>query len=331
MQTFLTKFNQWLNRYMFVMVTAGIAVGFFIPLINSPLISALATGLFAYMTFMSALRTTFQDVVRILTKPLVPLWSMFLIHGISPLVAWGVGLWIYPDNFYMRLGLLLGSTIPIAVTSVIWTTIANGDIALALVTVTLDTLLIPILFPAFFIIILGTSIAIDYGNMVLRLLLMVTIPSILGMVINEITKGRLENFSVSVGGVTSKIASFFVVFLNSAVVLPNIKWDISAVKMMIVVVGLVSANYLIGFCGSYLLKDRRQEVVTAMIFNVGMRNTGFGSVIAISYFPATVALPIVLTLLFQQPIAAVVSKAIMKFNHQDRIIRPEEGTLTRSS
>ncbi|MCO1600674.1 hypothetical protein [Desulfosporosinus nitroreducens] len=65
-----------------------------------------------------------------------------------------------------------------------------------------------------------------------------------------------------------------------------------------------------------------------MIFNVGMRNTGFGSVIAISYFPATVALPIVLTLLFQQPIAAIVSKIIMKFDHQDRKIRPEAGTLT---
>lgn len=308
MQAFLTKSNQWLNENMFLVVTAGIAAGFFIPLNNSPLLSALATGLFAYMTFISALRTTFQDIVRILAKPLVPLWSLFLIHGIAPLAAWGVGLWIYPDNFYMRLSLLLASTIPIAVTSVIWTTIANGDIALALVTVTLDTLLIPILIPAFFRIMLGTSIAINYGNMVLQLLLMVTIPSILGMIVNEITKGRLEIFSISVGGVTSKLANFLVIFINSAIVLPNIQWDFSAVKMMIIVLGLVSVNYLIGFFGSYFLKDRRKEVVTAMIFNVGMRNTSFGSVLAISYFPASIALPIILTLLIQQPIAAIISK-----------------------
>ena len=317
MQYFFTKSNKWLNENMFLVVTIGIVAGFFIPLKNSQFLSALATGLFAYMTFVSALRTTFQDVVRILTKPLVPLWSLFLIHGIAPLAAWGGGLWLYPDNFHMRLGLLLASTIPIAVTSVIWTTIANGDIALALVTVTLDTLLIPILIPAFFRIMLGTSITLNYGNMVLRLLLMVTIPSILGMVVNEITKGRLENFSISVGGVTAKISNLFVIFINSAIVLPNIRWDFSAVKMMIIVLGLVSVNYLIGFFGSYFLKDRRQEVVTAMIFNVGMRNTSFGSVLAITYFPATVALPIILTLLFQQPIAAIISKLLIKFNSLD--------------
>lgn len=320
MQAFLKKSNRWLNENMFLVVTAGIVAGFFIPLNNSPFLSVLATGLFAYMTFISALRTTFQDVVRILTKPLVPLWSLFLIHGVTPLAAWGVGLWLYPDNFYMRLGLLLASTIPIAVTSVIWTTIANGDIALALVTVTLDTLLIPILIPAFFRIMLGTSIAINYGNMVLRLLLMVTIPSILGMVVNEVTKGRLDNFSTSVGGVTSKIANFIVIFINSAIVLPKIRWDLSAVKMMIIVLGLVSVNYLIGFIGSYFLKDRQKETVTAMIFNVGMRNTSFGSVLAISYFPASVALPIILTLLFQQPIAAIISKLLAGHHQKHEVL-----------
>ena len=312
MQGFLTKSNQWLNENMFLVVSTGIVVGFLIPLNNSPYLSILATGLFAYMTFMTALRTSFQDVIRILTKPLVPLWSLFLIHGIAPLAAWGGGLWLYPDNFHLRLGLLLGSTIPIAVTSIIWTTIANGDIALALVTVTLDTLLIPIIIPTFFSMMLGTSIAINYGNMVLRLLLMVTIPSILGMMVNEMTKGRLENFSISVGGVTAKIANLFVIFINSAIVLPNIRWDFSTAKMMIIVLVLVCVNYLIGFVGSYFLKDRRKEVVTAMIFNVGMRNTSFGSVLAISYFPPSVALPIILTLLFQQPIAAIISKLLVK-------------------
>jgi len=148
---------------------------------------------------------------------------------------------------------------------------------------------------------------------------MVTIPSILGMMVNELTKGRLENFAITVGGVTSKIASFFVIFINLAIVLPNIQWNFSAIKMMIVVLGLVSVNYIIGFCGSYFLKDRRQAVVTAMIFNVGMRNTGFGSVIAITYFPPAVALPIIITLLFQQPISAVVSKIIIKINSKQTL------------
>lgn len=319
MKVLFSQGNQWLNKNMFLVVFVGIVLGFMVPLKNSPFLSALATGLFAYMTFISALRTTFQDFIRIITKPAVPLWILFLIHGVAPFVAWGVGLWVYPDNFLMRVGLMIGATIPIAVTSILWTTIANGDIALALVTVTLDTLLIPVLIPVFFRIVLGTSIAVNYGNMMVRLLLMVTIPSILGMVVNELTQGRLENFSRSVGGVTSKIATFIVIVINSAVVLPQIQWGLSAIKTMMIVFGLVSINYFIGFLGSYFLKDRRREVVAAMIFNVGMRNTSFGSVLAISYFPAAVAFPIILTLLYQHPIAAIISNLFDAFSRKETV------------
>jgi predicted Na+-dependent transporter len=296
---------------MFLVVLTGIILGFMLPLNNSSFLNALATALFAYMTFVSALKTTFKDFLGIIMKPCFPLWILLLIHGVAPFAAWSIGIWLYPDNFAMRVGLLIGSTIPIAVTSIIWTSIANGDIALALVTVTLDTLIIPFLIPNFFKLVLGTSIAVDYRDMVIRLLLMVTFPSILGMLVNELTKGKLMNFANTVGGVTSKLSTFVVIIINSAVVLQKIQWDLSVAKMMVAVFLLVSLNYFIGFLGSFFLKDRRPEVVATMIFTVGMRNTSFGSVLALTYFPPAVAFPIILTLLYQHPIAALVSNLLM--------------------
>lgn len=307
MEGFFVRGNQWMNKYMFVTVMVSLALGFVFPLENSAFLSALATGLFAYMTFVSALKTTLRDFARIIMKPSTSLWIIILIHGVAPLIAWGAGLLFYPNDFTMRVGLLIGSAIPIAVTSVIWTTIAKGDVALALVTVTLDTLLIPVLIPAFFKMVLGTSIALDYRDLVVRLLLMVTIPSILGMVVNDLTKGRLHQFADSIGGFTSKLATSVVIIINSAIVLPQIQWNLSIVKLMLIILALVSVNYYIGFLGSYLLKDRSKEVVVAMTFNVGMRNTSFGSVLAISFFPPAVAIPVVLILLYQQPIAAIIS------------------------
>lgn len=307
MNSFYTKANQWLSKNMFVYVATAIALGFMIPITNSPLTSAIATFLFAYMTFISALKTTYQDVIRILTRPLIPLWIIVLIHGVSPLIAWGVGQWLYPEDFFMRVGLLVGATIPIAVTSIIWTSIAQGDVTLALVTVTLDTLLVPILIPVFFKLVLGTSIALDYGNMIIRLFLMVVVPSVLGMVVNEMTKGRLDNFASSLGGFTSKVAAFLVILINSSIVLPNIQWNAAVFKMMVIVLVLVSMNYLIGYLGSFIIKERSKETVAAVVYNVGMRNTGFGSVLAIAYFPPEVAIPIILTLLYQHPIAAIIS------------------------
>lgn len=53
--------------------------------------------------------------------------------------------------------------------------------------------------------------------------------------------------------------------------------------------------------------------------NVGMRNTSFGSVLAISYFPASVAFPIILTLLYQHPIAAIISNLFDVFNRRETV------------
>lgn len=61
MNAFLLKANQWLNKNMFFVVLMAIMLGFNVALENSPFLSALATGLFAYMTFISALQTTFKD------------------------------------------------------------------------------------------------------------------------------------------------------------------------------------------------------------------------------------------------------------------------------
>ena len=45
---------------------------------------------------------------------------------------------------------------------------------------------------------------------------------------------------------------------------------------------------------------------TAFLFTAGMRNIALGVVIATTYFPSKVAMPVVFGMLFQQVLAAVV-------------------------
>lgn len=307
MRTCLEKGNRWLNSHMFVVVLGAMLVGFIFPLHNSPELRIFSIILFAYMTLVTALTTSLKDFVRIVSSPLIPVWILCLIHGIVPLFAWILGSLLYPDDFYMRVGLLIASSIPIAVTSIIWTSISNGDVALSLVAVTLDTLIIPVLMPTYIAYIVGKSIQIDYTTMLLQLVAMVTVPSFLGMTVNQITRGRFDDFARSAGGFTAKIANFIVIFLNAAVILPEIHWDKSITKTMAVVFVVVLIGYACGLLGSLILGKRRRETVVSMIFNVGMRNTSFGSVLAIAYFPPTVAIPVTLIMLYQQPVAAIVS------------------------
>lgn len=49
-----------------------------------------------------------------------------------------------------------------------------------------------------------------------------------------------------------------------------------------------------------------KPIILTMIYNVGLRNMSVGLVLALTYFPPAVAIPITLFILFQQPLAAAV-------------------------
>ncbi len=314
--------NNWLGRRMFFVVLSAFMCGIVFPLTWSPYLGTLAVGLFAYMTFIVSLETSFRDFFHVLAKPWLTLWMLFLIHAVMPLVAWVTGSVFYPDSDLTRLGFLIGAAIPIGVTSIIWTSIARGDVVLALVGVTVDTVVSPLILPAYLALVAGRVVDIDYFHLLLRLLGMVTLPSLLGMAVNDISLGRLKRFSRSVGGFTSKAALFMVVYINAGAVMPEIHWDSSLAKMLLVILLLVMVGYYLGYAGSFVLKDRRRSTVAAMVYNVGMRNISFGSVLAVAYFPPAVALPVTLAMLYQQPLAAAVSYLFNRFDRRKKLSRP---------
>jgi len=306
--------NSWLSRRMFFVVLSALLIGFTTPLPQAPLLNTIAVVLFAYMTFITALETNYKNFIHVLTKPWVTLWMLLLIHGVMPLVAWLIGLLFYPHSDLTRLGFLIGASIPIGVTSVIWTSITRGDVSLALVAVTADTLLSPFLLPVFIVLVAGQTVHIQYGHMLVELLLMVTIPSFLGMAVNSLTHGRLVGFSRSAGGFTSKLALFVVILINASAIAPEISWNSSVIKMLLTILIISVSGYYLGYAGSYALKDRRRDTMATMVYNVGMRNISFGSVLAVTYFPPAVAIPVTLAMLYQQPLAAVVSYLFQRFD-----------------
>lgn len=298
--------NRWLGEHMFLVVLLALLFGFIWSPGPNALFNTLLIALFSYMTFMTALGTSMREFIRILNKPLMPLWSLFLIHIIAPAVAWVIGLIFYPDNFAIRLGFLITASIPVGVSSIMWTSIIDGDVALALMVVTLDTFIVPAWLPVFFLVIVGKAVHIDYWHMVLQLLIMVTGPSLAGMLINDITRGKPTAFAKSVGGITAKLAMFGVILINAAEVGPEIHWNISLVKMLVAVLLLAICGYFLGYIGSYIYSKPNPATIGAMIYNVGMRNISFGSVLAVTYFAPGVAIPVTLGMLFQQPLAAAI-------------------------
>ena len=200
MPGYLTLCNNWLSRHMFFVVLSGLLIGLLSPLPQVPILETLAIFLFAYMTFVTALGTDYKSFIQVLARPWITAWILLLIHAIMPLLAWLIGMLLYPDSALIRLGFLIGASIPIGVTSILWASIVKGDIPLALVIVTVDTLLSPFILPVIIYLMAGTAVQINYGHMLGDLLLMVTIPSFLGMAVNTATRGAITKFADSFGG-----------------------------------------------------------------------------------------------------------------------------------
>ena len=96
------------------------------------------------------------------------------------------------------------------------------------------------------------------------------------------------------------------IFLNAVLVAPGFVWNAAVARLVLVVFLLVVAGFLTGYAGTLALSDRSRATAMAMIYNVGIRNISSGLVIATTYFPPAVGIPVLLYILYQQPLAATV-------------------------
>lgn len=325
-----TRIDGWLGKRMVLLVLAALVTGFLLKVPDGPLVRFLLVALFAYMTFVTSLGTSMKSFIQVLGKPWVPLWALLLIHIVTPLTAWFLGNLFYADAPPIKLGLLVGAAIPVGVTSVIWTALTRGNIPIALVAVTLDTLIVPVLLPVYYKMIAGQLIVINYTSLAIQLLLMVTIPSIAGMLVYDWTNGKAAGFSQGIGGVTSKLALFIVILFNAALVSPDLRWSLAIIQMMAVALVMVVSGYALGYLGSLCLADRSRAIMLAMIYSVGLRNISCGLVIAITYFSPAVAVPIILCMLFQQPIAALIPNIFKYFDEKRNRINGDSTAGSRT-
>ena len=61
------------------------------------------------------------------------------------------------------------------------------------------------------------------------------------------------------------------------------------------------------------LMKRSQDEIVSLIYTGGMRNISAGAVLAVSFFPSQVAVPVVIGMLFQQILAALFGYLLRRF------------------
>lgn len=299
----LQKLNQQMGKMMPFMTPTGVVIGVLLSAYLKDY-TYLIPWIFALMTFVGSLDNNFKTFKEAISHPVPILVALVILHIAMPLWALAVGHLTFQGDRYTITGMVLAMVIPTGITSFIWASIYKGNTVLTLSIILIDTLLSPFIVPLSLSLILGQTINMDVWGVMKGLLGMIVVPSLLGMILNQVTKGKVKDVLGTPLAPFSKMAVGVTVMLNAAVVAPHLKpVTLKLVAITVVVFFLALSGYWISFfIGKLMKKD--QSTVIALMFTGGMRNISAGAVIAVTFFPAAVAVPVVVGMLFQQVLAS---------------------------
>jgi predicted Na+-dependent transporter len=312
--------NRRMDRLMPILTPTGIAMGFFFPSVFIHL-RPFVPWLFGFMILAGALRLRLRELVLAVRRPAPILYFLGTAHVLIPPVVCFFCARIFDPETLSGYALLFAA--PTAISSFIWVSIYRGDIALALAIVLLDTVLSPLTTPATVSLLLGSQVALDASGMGASLVLMVLVPTIIGMGANELSGGRLPPRISPYCNIGAKLCLMLVIAANTSPLAPQIRFDqpkVYLITALCIVFG-VFAYFCATLAGKLSRLPRGQRVT--LFFTIGLRNISAGTTIAIQFFPPAAALPCLLAIVFQQLVAAIMAKALLKHEHD---APPEPGT-----
>ncbi len=119
---------------------------------------------------------------------------------VFPLIAWGLGLFFFGDNEYLRLGLLLIALLPTSGMTISWTAMAKGNVNAAIKMVVFGLLLGALLSPIYITLFLGEAITVPFMKIFTQIVVVVVLPTVLAFITQKllIKKYSKERFNQSI-------------------------------------------------------------------------------------------------------------------------------------
>ena len=299
---------------MFLIIPGSLVLGFFFSSQLHRFVSAVPY-LFAYVTLTMAIGCGLNQLRTVLSRPGVMIWTFVLAHILSPLIAYGLGALLFGVDSPYVVGLVLFTIIPLGVSTVLWVGMSSGSVPLMLAMVIIDSVLSPFVVPAGIHLLFRTAVETDTMQMMGDLLILIVAPTAMGVILFELTKGRIQPVVQPFAAPISKLCFVAVVSLNAAAIAPYtemLRGDLlRLIPLAIVMVGLC---YAIGFFGTAPYRNREMQITVS--YATGMRNISLGIVLALGYFSPLAAVPVVLSILIQQPLATLHHFVLQKLNNR---------------
>lgn len=314
------RLGKWISAHMIVIVPLCIVAGVAWPQLLVPLKPAIPT-LFAVVTFQNALGNNVESLKATLRRPLALVVTLGLVHVLAPVVVRLVSGILFGASPDTVVGTVLEACVPVGATTVMWSGVYGGNVALALAVMFVSTTMAPFTIPWTLRLLVGTSVEVDVLGMMGDMLYMVGVPALVGIAVNELSHGwGKERLSPALSPVSSILVPV-IIATNATGISEPMRHLTPQLVGVAAFIGLVTVG---STCAGWLAARAiraTDDVATTMMFDCGIRNISAGAVLAADYLPAEALFPVMIGTLFQQFLAALVGRAMQ---HRARLSTPGE-------
>lgn len=312
----IRRAGTFVGSHMPIVVPCCVVLGVLFPQVFSVLKPAV-TLLFAIITFQGSLNTSLRQIVRTFRHPSELLAILAVSIVVMPVLARLAGGLFFSD-FEIVAGIVIEYSIPVAVVSFMWIDMYHGNASLGLAAILVSTVLAPVTLPITIQLLMGTAVQVDVLSMVKDLALMVAVPAVAGVAVNEFTGGwGHETLSPRIAPLCRLLAVFVITCNSTGMSAYVLSFDPMVLQAALFILVFACFGFALGLVVACLMRVPPADLYS-MVFAVGLRNISSGAVIAAEFFPGAAIIPVMMGTLFQQVLAAVVSAVLHHLMAEER-------------
>jgi predicted Na+-dependent transporter len=271
---------------------------------------------FILLTLPGSLTLKFKDLLEPFRQPKLLLTYFALASIIMPAVAFFSMKLLFPGDINTAIGFLLVATIPSGASSFIWVTISKGNKEFSLGVILITNLLAVAIIPATLQIFVGETVPFDIPKSIWQLCVMLLIPTLIGVFLNEISNGKIPAKLIPIFSPIAKLSLIWIVGGSSAIAQSKgqLLWtDLNFYKHMLLCFILCLLLYLSAWGLGDLFKQPL-DIRTSLFFSHGCKNIGSGLMLAAQLFANSpgALVPLVATGLFMPALGGLLIKLLAR-------------------
>jgi BASS family bile acid:Na+ symporter len=262
--------------------------------------------------FVTSLNIKLKDFGNVLVDFKKIVFICLLIYFAIPLLGLFFGKIIYTDPQLIA-GQVLITVIPVGVSALIWVGISGGNSVFGVTIVIASTFLSGVTIPGLMKILVGQYIDFDANSLIIGLLLTIVLPVILGTFISELRIIIQTEQYRSLYSLIMKLSTLLILMLSVSDI--NLFQNRIGNYLQIIILGVflqIISIYIFVFVISIKLLGYGIHDALDMCYISAIKNNGVGIAVSSIYFGPLVSLPVIVAIMFQQPLASIVYKLFQK-------------------